>query len=878
MKKNNLKRFLASLLAVLMLASVTGVSPAVFAEEPDNTATYEANATPQLKADVIDNTTWVVIPENASMDQLKQILASTLLENAEEVDAQNVPWLYKNKVYGTNDKTGITIYNKPNEDFVTIDGIDIPGGKYLGSNFTYKHPAFNTQGIGEYDLQLNGVTIKIHKDIKSSSSITLTDYENGIKVPYFDDGSIDYAQLKERILDKVVTNPETAKSNITIEYMAAIDTGKASEIPGIDTIADWLAKAGKEWTPIEGGTHKHVFDIPYLAMTAGENTIRLSWGGDDTYYGCTSSEFTVNFLDREPAPLQRNEVSEIGIVYKEDLSVDYEATKEVIRNTLATSTDTEIVDTSDLKVEYQAYNGYNDFSSDANIKPGTEKTIRLSWNGNADYSAWKEEFTVTFVDGRDPAFKLKDGVKDAAPEIGLVFKYDKENGVAIDYEAAEAAIREALVEKLANVDLADISVQYEATPGVFKPISYDPISDKNAFGEGAEKIKLTWGGNKDYRSFSETVNVKMIDNRIASEIKVVSDPSITYNKDGSAEKSAIIASVIDYTNSTLPAGAEFTVEVPNIDTSLGTTWKDITDNTMDAGENQKIRISFAGNAEYKPCEIVTYINVKKAPVSITLPIISKLYAGEEVDPETYYEVTPDDDAIDVYLFFVGVNTNKETCVNVKLTPDQEKLLKVIPSVYDKLREGMKLSEFKEFIESIPNIDKIEVIKNILNILNTFDNISDNTVIAIGTPAHAGVYQAIAVSPETKNYEAGKGTGSLIILKNWKGVKLEKSDMFTGSKNEITVTNATKIAKGEEGAYAVVLKQNGVILNNNAQSAVHYLFTGINHGKLSSSSKMPVEPGRYIVTASVRGGDFFAFPKTFSFKIVADPTPETTPEA
>ena len=166
----------------------------------------------------------------------------------------------------------------------------------------------------------------------------------------------------------------------------------------------------------------------------------------------------------------------------------------------------------------------------------------------------------------------------------------------------------------------------------------------------------------------------------------------------------------------------------------------------------------------------------------------------------------------------------------------------------------------------------------LNILNTFDNISDNTVIAIGTPAHAGVYQAIAVSPETKNYEAGKGTGSLIILKNWKGVKLEKSDMFTGSKNEITVTNATKIANGEEGAYAVVLKQNGVILSDNAQSAVHYLFTGINHGKLYSSSKMPVEPGRYIVTATVVGGDFFAFPKTFSFKIVTDPTPETTPEA
>ena len=846
MKKYNLKRFLASLLAVLMLASVTGVSPAVFADS------YEAP--------VLQNGSAVI----ANADVTKQVLAKTLISNYDKCDPDtrdNLDWQYycKSEKYMGSYET----------EWVSVNG--------SGSTLTRKYKSLAENSNGTYDVRLKGTETQVQftKLEPKQSSIALTDYENGIKVPYNNDGSINYAQLKERILDKVVTNPETAKSNITIEYMAAIDMGKASEIHNIDKIADWLAKAGKEWTPIEGGTHKYVFDIPYLAMTAGENTIRLSWGGDDTYYGCTSSEFTVNFLDREPAPLQRNDVSEIGIVYNDDLSVNYEATKEVIRNTLATSTDTEIVDTSDLKVEYQAYNGYNDFSSDANIKPGTEKTIRLSWNGNADYSAWKEEFTVTFVDGRDPAFKLKDGVKDAAPEIGLVFTYDAENGLAIDYVAAETAIREALVEKLANVDLDKISVQYKLA-GKAVDLNYKPSTVfGKAFGEGDFEIVLTWGGNKDYRSFSETVNVKMIDNRIASEIKVVSDPSITYNKDGSAEKSAIIASVIDYTNSTLPAGAEFTVEVPNIDTSLGTTWKDITDNTMDAGENQKIRISFAGNAEYKPCEIVTTITVKKAPVSITLPIISKLYAGEEVDPETYYKVNPEDPAIDVYLFFVGVNTNKETCFNVKLTPDQEKLLKVFPSVYDKLREGMKLSEFKEFIESIPNIDKIEVIKNILNILKTFDNISDNTVIAIGTPAHAGVYQAIAVSPETKNYEAGKGTGSLIILKNWKDVKLEKSDMFTGSKNEITVTNATKIANGEEGAYAVVLKQNGVILSDNAQEAVHYWFTGV--GKIYAKSTMPTAPGKYIVTATVRGGDFFAMPKTFVFTIVPDPAPEVTPE-
>lgn len=860
MKKYNLKRFLASLLAVLMLASVTGVSPAVFADN---------SATPELKASSGE----VIIRSGMDDALVTETLNKALISNYDQLDdttKASLQWEYLG--YGYTDKFGAQSVDK---HWGAISG----GTKFTERHvitYTYCNKPLAELEPNSYQVRLAGKTDEatlVKVDKYSSASIALTDYADGIKVPYFEDGSIDYDQLKERILEKVVTNPVDAdRSSITIEYPASPDLSKLGENKYLDEITKL---AGTEWTPIEGGSHEFIgISVPYFAMTAGEKKIKLTWGGNDTYKGCSSDEFTVNFLDREPAPLQRNDVSEIGIVYNEDLSVNYEATKEVIRNTLATSTDTEIVKTSDLKVEYKTATNYEDFGSDANIKPGTKKTIRLSWNGNADYSAWKEEFTVTFVDGRDPAFKLKDGVKDTAPEIGLVFKYDKENGVAIDYVAAETAIREALVEKLANVDLADISVQYEATPGIFKPISYDPISDKNAFGEGTEKIKLTWGGNKDYRSFSETVNVKMIDNRIASEIKVVSDPCITYNKDGSAEKSAIISSVIDYTNSTIPADAKFTVEVPNIDTSLGTTWKDITDSTMDAGENQKIRISFAGNAEYKPCEIVTTITVKKAPVSITLPIISKLYAGEEVDPETYYEVTPDDDAIDVYLFFVGVNTNKETCVNVKLTPDQEKLLKVIPSVYDKLREGMKLSEFKEFIESIPNIDKIEVIKNILNILNTFDNISGNTVIAIGTPAHAGVYQAIAVSPETKNYEAGKGTGSLIILKNWKGVKLEKSDMFTGSKNEITVTNATKIANGEEGAYAVVLKQNGVILNDNAQEAVHYLFTGINHGKLYSSSKMPVEPGRYIVTATVVGGDFFAFPKTFSFKIVADPTPET----
>lgn len=510
-----------------------------------------------------------------------------------------------------------------------------------------------------------------------------------------------------------------------------------------------------------------------------------------------------------------------------------------------------------------------------------------------------------FAAGNDAAAQSEE---PAAPVL-------KENTGEIQIKSSntDAEIKEilanAFIENTSEVDVQSIEWTYTcAVKGTYRTTKYDPVEHPTDKTRAATvpvltgdtqtakydgklstydatyvypALKNNTDGTYELYANGEFVGTINKVSKYSTTLVLKESATITYNKDAAAEKSAIVANLVDYANSVIPTGTtadNFTVEIQK--TTLGVKyWKDIPDEKLDAGDGYTIRVSYKGNDDYKASASQTAtVNVAKAPVSITLPIISKLYAGEEVDPETYYKVTPDDDAIDVYLFFVGVNTNKETCVNVKLTPDQEKLLKVIPSVYDKLREGMKLSEFKEFIESIPNIDKIEVIKNILNILKTFDNISDNTVIAIGTPAHAGVYQAIAVSPETKNYEAGRGTGSLVILKNWKGVKLEKSDMFTGSKNEITVTNATKIAKGEEGAYAVVLKQNGVILNNNAQSAVHYLFTGINHGKLSSSSKMPVEPGRYIVTASVRGGDFFAFPKTFSFKIVADPTPETTPEA
>lgn len=370
--------------------------------------------------------------------------------------------------------------------------------------------------------------------------------------------------------------------------------------------------------------------------------------------------------------------------------------------------------------------------------------------------------------------------------------------------------------------------------------------------------------------------------------------SITYNMDAAKEKEAIVANVIDYEKSVLPAGTtadDFTVERKS-----GLLWPDIPDSKLDAGENQTIRIKYNGNETYKASnQQEATINVAKATVKVSVTPISKVYAGEEIDRSTFYTLNPNDPELDVYIFFVGVNSNKETCVNIKLSEDQEKLINSISdaqikylkyneadTIRGKLNNGITFGELKDIINGIVTNKAImgalellgydtEAIKNIVTALDKLTSLSDDTVIAIGTPAHAGVYVATAVAVG-KNYETGTGTGSLVVLKNWKGIKLEKNPaIFEG--REITVSEAKAIADGD--ASLCILTKDGKPLNSASAGSIHYWFTGV--GKFYAKSTMPTAPGKYIVTASVRGGDFFAFPKTFVFTIVADPTPEVTPE-
>lgn len=378
--------------------------------------------------------------------------------------------------------------------------------------------------------------------------------------------------------------------------------------------------------------------------------------------------------------------------------------------------------------------------------------------------------------------------------------------------------------------------------------------------------------------------------------------SVAYNMVASEMEKTIIESVVDMSASTLPAGvtaADFTVKR----VTLGE--NDIADSDGrpkdDAGDTPTIRIKYSGNDTYKACEADVKVNIVKATVKVSVNIVNTIYAGNEVDRDTFYTLDPNDSEIDVYMFFVGVNSNKETCVNIKLSADQEKIidgiskiqdaLKISPNLKEKLQQGITLGELKEMLKTVIEkvsdekvlngltivglgdvADTITAIKNLYEALDKLTGVADDTIVAIGTPAHAGVYTATVVATG-KNYETSEATGSLIVLKNWKGIKLAKNSLLEENNNTITVSQAEALKAANN---LCILTENGAPLNSASAGSIRYWFTGVN--KIYAKSTMPTAPGKYIVTASVSGGDFFAMPKTFTFKIVADPAPEVTPEA
>ena len=763
MKKNNLKRFLASLLAVLMLSQVTGVAPGVFAEE---------TAAPELVETSNDAPKEVLIKSNYTDEQVLSALATALLTNADQVDAQSLSWSYTCAVKGSyKNAINQTKYTEAREDtfsvlksheYVQKDyTYDVTGSgifrKEWKADVTYVYPALKDNTDGAYTLYLNNEAVYINKVAKLKSAINVVNTVPEIAIPYNADGSVNNAKLHESIFKAVVT-------------------------------------------------------------------------------GTTPAGLT-----------------------------------------------------------------YDQLSYPDNFSEG-EQTITISYAGNDDYSGTSKDVKVKFVDGRNVAFTAKEQPKTLS--IGYVGSLPNE-------EATLAKVREQLINKVGDVDLNQVKIEYNVAFGKYAKLDIAAVLGHVLV---ATDIKLTYAGDATHKPFTKIFeNIKFADNRVASSIVLKENASITYNKEKGAMKQDIFDNAIDWEATKLPEGISKDDLTFECNTSLVpkiTVWGDIDGKeypNLDAGDAQKIRISFVGNSDFKPGEFEFTIKVAKAHVDVSMNAFTKAYAGNEDDltiEKLGITLNPNDPRIDIYRVFVGINTNLKASVNLVLTDKQwefienvskaqawlyDKAPSLFPSfnetIQDKLEKGMTIAEFKEYmnnaitaIENAANDETwgpivqggldlfhidLDAIKALASVFDVLTMVSDDLTIAVGVPKHAGLYRVYAIAAN-KNYETNFASGTVLILMNWKDIKIvPNADL---KKQTITVSEAKEYADGTKAAATLLNKSTGESSGID-QSALHYRFTGLN--KIYSSHDFPTAPGKYIVTVSVRGGDYYALPTTFTFTVKAD---------
>lgn len=904
MKKYNLKRFLASLLAVLMLSQVTGVAPGVFAED----TRYEK---PTLQSGE------AVVLSNADEATVKQVLAKALIANYDKCDPStrdNLDWQYycKSEKYITNTKT----------DWVSVNGAEkVKYGSGLNIGwYTFKSLADNNNATYPVRLKNTETSVQFTKLEPKQISYELNKNVT-VTIPYVDATNVDYTELERRVLAAAVksSTPELTLDNTSITYHATTKTA------GITSTA---------WVPLNGG--KNVVNYPAVSA---DNTydVKLSFKGLGAY-SAQDIELSVTFTGREASTITFKENPVVKITYEEkdgNVEIKFDDLYKAIWENVVESTVPEL-SLDDVTIKYHAtansgsvgeqgkewmpleggtakWNGTFDLTYPA-ISEGDQE-LRFEFKGNANYTGFSKDIPVKF-EGRDPAFEIIPGIT----QVGMKFK----DATNYDYDATANAIREAVVNKLAtdeSINLSDVAVEYK------DGLKFKTLDENADLTTGKEyTFRLSWGGSKGtalYKPFSKEVKLTLVDNRLASSVSIIDKAGITYNMNASEMENAIFNSVINWDASELPAKDTLTVKsfvieyyataqfeagdaMINLPDEIAHAWVPIggLSKTVDlssiglgkigivypqmgAGE-QQIRIRFIGSADYKPSAAVEgTLNVAKADVKVSMKLLTSVLAGQKVNKDVLkVTLNPDDPELDLYIVFVGFNTYKEKTIYVKLTEDQEKVIDFISdtqkgfplyykeeqTIRGKLNEGMTVDEFITYVDELMKNDTIksalekngidaEMLQNIVTALKSINKVTGDLRIAIGSPKHAGLYQAFAVAVN-KNYNTGVGTGTVIVAMNAAGMKLEPNTEL--KKQTITVSEAEKYKKGEKAVATLTCDGDASDID---QSCIHYRFTGLS--KIYSSHDFPTAPGKYIVTVSVRGGDYYALPTTFTFTVKAD---------
>lgn len=793
-------------------------------------------------------------------------------------------------------------------EWAPLEGEKVGLSKYPAISEGDQQIRISYAGNDTYGAASAEVTVTF-ADREASNIVLKPDQQ--VALPYTDATTVDYDALRTAILQQIVdegTTPSLTAENTEIKYYATATTGSLGDL-------------GRAWAPLEGGT---VNSVNYPAISAGDQQIQISFKGDDAYKA-SSATTTVTFTERPGIKATTKENPTFKLAFTADGEAIYDNIQQQVFGAVIQSTDPTLT-AGDVSIKYLATEkvlgvdshewmpltgGKKNGISYPAIGEGTQE-VRITWGGSKDCAPWSWEGDVV-VTGRAAApFQLKQGVT----EVAMVYNKDQ----SINYKATAQALREALLESTdPNISIDDVTVQYNADiTGItknYKPLDCNETLVLVKFGLGNQIIHFAWNGNADYKPLKlDDVKVNMEDHRIASAVVLKSGASITYNMDAKVMLQAIFENLIDWDASTLPSKgtlsvADFTieyyaeneVEIDGMTTGGGAHLympieggkggafegdlvKSLTYPQMGAGD-QKIRVTFKGNADYRPSTPVEgNLTVNKAKVSVKVHSTS-IYADEAKDKLGEGFVTTDPaDKFDIYTIYGGMISDVTTSVFVQL-PERytnTALIKAIdwaleqagqPTLTEMMNNGITVGQLRKILSDVissgadlpqfikdalkkANID-IDTLVKLNDALSKLPGLLDNVRVAIGTPNQAGLYVVTAVT-NNKNYETGVGTGMLLVKKHYSGVKLTWNQNFTNGK-----ISAAEVANFD---FKATLSYNGN--SDISQDNVHYLYSGFTSKwkPYSSTETPPTEPGRYVMTVVTLGGNYQAAPITRAFQI------------
>ena len=860
------KKILVEVVATAMIVAPLAQPARVFNVHALDTTPVVQTTT---ESPVLQNAT-VLIPSDATVGQVTEILNKALIKNLDNVDTSSIEWEYQCEGKGA--------LASKNTAWGSINGFESTK-KVWGVSTTYTHPSLAANSDGSYQVRIkrNDTVVTVTKAAKLNSAIEVN---QGVEVtlPYDEDANVNYDTLKENIFNSVVksSNPKLTVNDVTIQYYA---TGKI--------IFDGLEK--KDWTSLEGSK-------VYPAISEGTQKIKISYNGNDTYYGA-EKEVNITVKDRTPSDITVNEGQTIKLAYNDDATVNYDKVREDIFNKVVESSTPDLT-VDDVTIQYYAstktlgvpsqawvaLEGGKDVVNYPAISEG-EQEIRINYKGSKDYKPHTVETTINVVDRA-----TVDVVTNEGP-YNVSMKFNKDQ--SYDYDATAKAIYEAVI-KSTNPELSfeDFKVEYNADPtsvlDVWYELSNSAALNLNKFKAGTWEIRLSWNATKEYKGGNIVVTVNVEDNRLESAVTLKEGTSVTYNMDAQEMKKALFKS-IDFSKSTLPSKDELSVDdftyeyfgtnvvAGNIDGGIKQ-WAPVEGGKvtlldypqMPAGE-QKVRITYKGNSDYRPSTSgETTITVKKAKVKVSVHS-TNIFADEELSKD--FITTNPADKFDVYTVYAGATSNVSLGLYLDLPArftDNEAVIKVLDPVVEKvfgktftqmMQDGVTVGELRKLFSTQELLDLLEKLHidtgtfgQILKVVNKLPGIADNVRVGFGTPNRPGLYAVTAVT-DNKNYETGVGIGALLVKQHVKGVKL------------IWNQKLTKISKEEAQNFdfkATVTYNGAAVSDEN----VHYLYTGVqsNLKPYSSTTTAPTEPGVYTMTAVTVGGNYQAAPIIRTFTI------------